>query len=668
MGIGVSGALLLAVATTASMARAQQCAPVSSVERVSIAGNGDQANDRSVIPTLNANGCVVGFKSYASNLVTGDNNEKVDVFVRDREAATTERIPPVGFTGAESKDNSYPPGLDASGSIVAFGSLSNNLAPNDFNQVADVFVYDRLNQSTRNLSLALGGEGGGGVPDLQPSVSADGILVVFTALSDNLLPLIDKNQANDVFLADLSSGALELISQTTTGSEPGTAGNGPSAGGVISADGCHVAFYSDASNIVAQDKNEFRDVFVRDRCGDVRTERVNVASDGTAANRDSQASGFLPGISGDGNRVAFSSDATNLDPADDNSQTDIFVRDRTAGQTIRVSKNQNGDSANGPSQYPSISADGRFVAFQSDASNLVAGDTNQSTDIFVVEVDTGDIRRLSVSGSGTEGNGNSTFPGISADGTTVVFQSDATNLVDGDTNGASDIFIVSNPLVGGPTPTPTAGDSCGAVCSVGQGCRREVSGEIQPGECVPDQNCLCIVGGTASPTASVTPTGPTPTPTAGDSCGAVCSVGQGCRRQVGGVIVPGECVPDENCLCIVGGTATPTPSVTPTPPPTFTSTPCSMGTPCSLGFSKGCDANGCNCFCEGPTFTATVSPTMMPSRTPTTSATTGGGKGGGGGCGCRIDPTTGRVADSTPFTALALPAAVWFWRRRQRRF
>jgi len=671
-GLLVGGGTLTA---WASRSLAQACPPVSTTERVSAGNDGAPANDRSVLPAINADGCVVGFKSYASNLVAGDTNDKVDVFVRDRSAGTTERIPNTPFTETNPKDNSYPPGLDASGTIVGFGSLSNNLTPGDFNQLADLFVYDRAAHVTEILTLAQDGEGGGNVPDLPPTLSRDGRFVAFTSGSDKLVSG-DKNQTNDVFVYDRDGHTRELISLTTTGSEPGTAGNGPSAGGAIDADGCQVAFYSDASNIVPFDTNQHRDVFVRDRCAGT-TERVSVTSDGSQANADSEASGFLPGISADGNLVAFSSDATNLDPADDNGTTDIFVRDRGAGTTTRVSKRQTGESANGPSQYPAISGDGRFVVFQSAADNLVDGDTNGRVDVFVVEIASGAVRRVSLTSAGEQANGDSTAPQISTDGGVITFQSDATNLVDGDTNGATDIFVVSNPLSGTPTPTPTAGDFCGSVCAEGQGCRRVVEGEVQPGECVPALDCECIVGGT-----------PTPTPTAGDSCGDVCTEGQGCRRIVGGEVQPGECVPALNCECVVGGTptptptpsrtaatATPTPTVTPTLTPTagdFCNASCSTGQTCRRDFGGDVVPGVCrpdlNCECviesfATPTATRTSgggSPT--PTRTQTAAPHKGGG--GGGGCGCRIDPATGKVADVTPLSALLLPAALWLLRRR----
>src|SRR5947207_692369 len=167
------------------------------------------------------------------------------------------------------------------------------------------------------------------------------------------------------------------------------------------------------------------------------TERVSVASGGTESNGASLGSA----LSADGRLVAFQSDATNLVVGDTNGATDVFVRDRQTGMTARVSVASDGTQANNVSSYPALSADGRFVAFQSDATNLVAGDTNGATDVFVRDRQTGTTERVSVASGGTQGNGASAGPVLSADGGLVAFHSTATNLVAGDANGAYDVFV-----------------------------------------------------------------------------------------------------------------------------------------------------------------------------------------------------------------------------------
>jgi Tol biopolymer transport system component len=197
-----------------------------------------------------------------------------------------------------------------------------------------------------------------------------------------------------------------------------------------------VAFASSATNLVSGDTNKHPDIFVRDLQTN-QTTRVSVASDGTQANNFS----FNPSISADGRYVAFTSWANNLVSGDTNGGRDIFVHDRQTGATTRVSVATGGGQAAADSQRPSISADGRYVAFESDASNLVSGDTNNHPDIFVHDRQTGVTMQVSVASDGTQTYAFSSDPSISADGRYVAFGSEADNLVSGDTNGRFDIFV-----------------------------------------------------------------------------------------------------------------------------------------------------------------------------------------------------------------------------------
>jgi Tol biopolymer transport system component len=199
-----------------------------------------------------------------------------------------------------------------------------------------------------------------------------------------------------------------------------------------------VAFESVATNLTADDTNgAIKDIFVRDRNTN-ETTRVSVSYNGDPVNSASSA----PSISSDGSYVAFESTATNLTADDTNGAIkDIFVRDRNTNETTRVSVSYNGDPVNGASSAPSISSDGRYVAFESLANNLVTGDTNGVKDIFVYDRNTGTTTLVSVDSSGLQGNGISSAPSISSDGGFVVFESLANNLVTGDANGVKDIFV-----------------------------------------------------------------------------------------------------------------------------------------------------------------------------------------------------------------------------------
>jgi Tol biopolymer transport system component len=219
----------------------------------------------------------------------------------------------------------------------------------------------------------------------------------------------------------------------------GQQANGASFEPAISADGRFVAFYSDSSNLVAGDTNGTWDVFVRDRKAQV-TRRVSVGPGGQQANRDSYGQ---PAISAHGRFVAFASGATNLVAGDTNRGYDVFVRDRVAQVTRRVSVGPGGQQADGDTSSfsPTISAHGRFVTFWSQAPNLVAGDTNGTDDVFVRDRVAQVTRRVSVGPGGREANGESWESAISAHGRLVAFTSYATNLVAGDTNGAYDVFV-----------------------------------------------------------------------------------------------------------------------------------------------------------------------------------------------------------------------------------
>jgi Tol biopolymer transport system component len=219
-------------------------------------------------------------------------------------------------------------------------------------------------------------------------------------------------------------------------SSAGTEGDGNSYLPWISADGRFVAFTSFASNLVGGDTNGRSDAFVHDLSTGV-TERVSVSSTGHQANGGSGSES----ISGDGRLVAFQSDASNLVGHDTNGAYDAFVRDLKTGKTRRVSLSSAGQQGNGNSYDPSISADGRFVAFYSHATNLIGHDTNRAYDIFVRNLKTHRTRRVSVSSGGRQGNDDSATPSISADGRYVAFTSLATNLIGHDTNRAYDIFV-----------------------------------------------------------------------------------------------------------------------------------------------------------------------------------------------------------------------------------
>ncbi len=204
----------------------------------------------------------------------------------------------------------------------------------------------------------------------------------------------------------------------------------------ISADGRYIAFTSSASNLVPGDTNRNSDVFVHDTVTGT-TSRVSIDSDGHQAN----GSSWHPSISADGRHIAYGSRASNLVAGDSNGRDDVFVHDTVTGTTRRVSIDSNGNQASSDLEAPSISADGRYIAFTSQASNLVAGDTNGADDVFVHDTLTGTTRRVSTNSDGDQANASSMDPRISANGRYIAFYSYASNLVPGDTNGKLDVFV-----------------------------------------------------------------------------------------------------------------------------------------------------------------------------------------------------------------------------------
>ena len=245
----------------------------------------------------------------------------------------------------------------------------------------------------------------------------------------------DTNNARDVFVRDLAGKTTERVSVSSTGAQTAPVGR-DSTGPSISGDGRYVAFQSEANNLVGDDPNFGVDVFIRDRTA-ATTERIGPFVSQVGMDISFIQGGSDPSINADGRYVAYENSG---EDADGVPGRHVYLHDRVADTTVRVSCAPNGDRGNGPSSRSSISADGRYVAFVSDATNLVNGDTSIE-DVFRWDRQTGVIQRISVSTGGVGGNNDSRSASIGGDGLHVAFGSWATNLVAGDTNGASDVFI-----------------------------------------------------------------------------------------------------------------------------------------------------------------------------------------------------------------------------------
>jgi Tol biopolymer transport system component len=445
-------ALALALIAVDAAAAAAQ-APVTLVSRNKngVLGNRD-SKDLFIAswPALSVDDHWVAFSSYATNLVPGDKNDQSDVFVHDLTSDAIVRVS-LDASGGDADNDSFGPSLSADGRFVAFWSFADDLVAGDTNFALDVFVHDRDpdgngifdegNGVTTCVSVDSNGVQGNGM-SVDPSISADGRFVAFMSTSTNLDPA-DVSTKGDIFLHDRTTGTTRLVSVSTSGK----GGNGDCLSCQIAADGNSVAFASDASDLVAGDANQFRDVFVRDLVNGT-TVLASVDSSGVQGDGISQ---IAPGaISRDGSSVVFVSTAANLVANDGNGAVDVFARDVVGGKTTCMSVDPSGAVGNGSNVNASISGDGRFVAFWTQATSLFAGDTNGADDIVLHDRDA-DQNGIFDEGPGANspmsfnlialGDAISSHPAISDDGNLVAFLSGADNLVPADTNGHVDVFV-----------------------------------------------------------------------------------------------------------------------------------------------------------------------------------------------------------------------------------
>ncbi|WP_094672320.1 PD40 domain-containing protein [Hydrocoleum sp. CS-953] len=403
----------------------------TNIDRLSVNFQGNEGNNFSINPSISADSRYIAFESAANNLVIGDTNNQTDIFITNREFKTT-NIVSVNSFGVGGNLNSFHPSVSGDGHFVAFASNANNLVLGDNNNTTDIFLRDFLTSTTTRISVdSLGNQSN--AASINPTISADGRFIAFESDATNLV-MGDINNARDIFLHDTLTGITTQISRNSLGDQANFSSFNPA----ISADGRFIAFDSFATNLVAGDTNNTRDVFWHDTLTGI-TSSISIDALGNQGNLSSIA----PSISNDGRFIAFESTATNLVPGDINGVRDIFVRDLLNGITTRVSVDIFGNQVSRSSFAPTISGDGRFVAFDSFDPLLVPGDSNGTNDIFVRDLLNGVTTKISVNYQGLEGNLTSFNPAISAFGEVVAFDSFATNLVVGDNNNSRDVFVWS---------------------------------------------------------------------------------------------------------------------------------------------------------------------------------------------------------------------------------
>jgi Tol biopolymer transport system component len=391
---------------------------IGEIVRVNVASNGDQASGPigSERYDVSLDGRYVAFDSSASNLTSDDTNGASDVFVHDVHTGVTTRVSVVS-NGDQADGDSRSGSISADGRYVAFHSSASNLVPDDTNGKSDVFVHDRVAGTTSRISV-----GSDGVQvdrsSFEPSISADGTRIAYMS-SDSAEP--DRYA---VFIHETTTGMTELAS--SNGDPDATSDSVlPS----ISADGRHVAWLEEAGTELLPGDNELStEVLLKDTL----TGELTAARPAAVGEMHLVSNPFL---SADGRYVSFALAESGV--------TGRTVRyDRQTGTTTELSVDPSGGQGDLQSEGGELSGDGNFVAFWSRATNLVAGDTNGLTDIFVRDVGSGTTRRASVTAGGGEANGHSYDPQMSADGRYALFLSDASNLVAGDTNGVGDLFLV----------------------------------------------------------------------------------------------------------------------------------------------------------------------------------------------------------------------------------
>ncbi|MET0527305.1 MAG: hypothetical protein ABW003_03000, partial [Microvirga sp.] len=338
-------------------------------------------------------------------------------FQRLEEASVIRRVSTT-TAGSQGAIDSYRPSLSSNGRYVLFESASGDLVAGDTNGRSDVFLKD---MQTGTLTLISSGSDGtiGNDYSNDAQFSADGQSIIFTSKANNLV-VGDNNNSLDVFRKNLNTGIVVRLTMSFDGVEANSHSNEL----VLTPDGRYAVFTSYASNLAINDTNSASDIFLRDLATGGIT-RASVGRDGIQA--DSHSSNAV--LSSDGRYVAFQSFATNLVGGDTNSSIDIFYKDLLTDAIIRISTSASGTQANNSSRYAQLSANGRYVAFESDASNLVDGDTNSASDVFRKDLLTGEIVRVSTSSGGVQAIGSSHKPSISADGRYVLFESTAHDLV-----------------------------------------------------------------------------------------------------------------------------------------------------------------------------------------------------------------------------------------------
>ncbi len=416
-----------------------------SVSRISTDSNGIEANRASYHPSFSSDGRYVAFSSSSDNLVADDTNEWQDVFLKDLQTGLLTRVS-TSPSGSQLSFASAIAAVSRNATSVAFTSAANAVGDNVRNFAVSVFVKQIASGEVTLVSAAFGGAnpklGNAASTNLTTvhstvsearvarTMSTDGRYSAFVSLATNLNKA-EYNNYYEVFLSDSVTGEVRLVSANADGIPANAASSSPS----VSGDGRYVSFTSTATNLVPNHTDTLPDIFVKDMVTGQVT-HVSTLRGNPQLTRD--AAFYSSSISADGRHIAFSYVTQSNDFG--NLYEHVYVRNLQLGTLQVVSATEYGNIPNSTSRHPSISDDGRFIAFESNSGGLVLGDTNSTTDVFVKDMQTGAIVRASLDSFGNQANGSSTFASLSGDGRYVAFRSAATNLAPGITRVVTTFF------------------------------------------------------------------------------------------------------------------------------------------------------------------------------------------------------------------------------------
>jgi Tol biopolymer transport system component len=395
--------------------------------RLSVNTNGTQADYASSLPSISANGDVIAFASDATNLVEDEIDWSPQVYVRNMITGKTSIVSKNSF-GEILDGPSTNPSISADGRYIVYESLATNIIDNDTNGYSDIFVYDTLTDTTSRISLGQLGDQAVGGDSTYPAISANGRFIAYMSEATNLFDQ-DFNSASDIFVYDAIDNTTTAVSVYWEEDHFQTIpfnSYSPS----ISSDGRYVAYWYFTGSYLLSTV-EIRDLEME------TTKRIEIMWQGEDYIYDVPIS--EPSISGDGKLVAFI--AHRLDKnLDKIGYIEVIIYDLNSDEHKLISSTYDGSFSDGDSILPTISLDNRFVVFQSGASNLVHQDENNTGDIFMYDLKFNKLAIISRNTLEVQGNSFSSHPVVSQDGSFVVFDSYATNLIESDTNSTCDVF------------------------------------------------------------------------------------------------------------------------------------------------------------------------------------------------------------------------------------